>query len=65
MDQLNENRYYFKLWKQMIKRFREYDQWCELNNGRIEEEERISIENDEKAGYRNLNWNYSDCDHDI
>ncbi len=45
---------YFDLWRNTVKRFKEYDQWCCENN-----ENPLPIDN------CYWEWNYNDCDHDI
>ena len=52
--------FYFKKWRDIVS-FRKYDEWCELNNERLAEEEFAS-----QSGMDSEHWcwncKYSDCD---
>ena len=54
-------RYYFNFWKNKVKRFKDYDEWCELNNERLREEE-FAEQNNMESIYWCWNCKYSDCD---
>ena len=59
--------YYFTLWRihvSQIKMFRDYDEWCEINNERLSEEKYAQ---ETKMDPIHWCWNckYSSCDRHI
>ena len=56
-------KFYFNLWRintQKKKMFRDYDEWCEINNERLAEEE--YAENNMDSIYWCWNCKYHECD---
>ena len=51
---------YFNIWRNIVS-FRKYDQWCEINNEILEEQE-FAIENKMDPIYWCWNCKYSDCE---
>ena len=57
---MHDIRYYFDKWRLNIS-FRKYDQWCELHNEEILEQE-FATENNMEPIYWCWNCKYSDCE---
>ena len=53
--------YYFNLWKNKVKMFREYDQWCQLHEDEINENI-FARENGLDSIHWCWNCKYHECD---
>lgn len=53
-------RKYFDIWRDIVS-FRKYDQWCEINNEILAEQE-FAMENGMDPIYWCWNCKYSDCE---
>ena len=54
-------KYYFKLWRSKVQTFKRYNEWCELYQEELAEEE-YAMNNGMDSVHWCWNCKYSDCD---